>query len=70
MVALWTLSYFSSEYADSISKSAVKNECIPYRTLLLSIKKQPLMIKAAVDVVSKLKNTTRLRVCFRPVAII
>lgn len=40
MVALWTLSYFSSEYVDSISKSAVKNECISYRTLLLSIKKQ------------------------------
>ena len=59
-----------SKNADPISKSAVKNECISYRTLLLSIKKQPLMIKAAVDVVSKLKNTTRLRVCFRPVAII
>lgn len=68
MVAQWTLSYFVR--IRRLYKSAVKNECISYRTLLLSIKKQPLMIKAAVDVVSKLKNATRLRICFRPVAII
>ena len=68
MVAQWAL--FHSVRVRRLYKSAVKNECISYRTLLLSIKKQPLMIKAAVDVISKLKNTTRLSVCFRPVAII
>lgn len=68
MVAQWTSSHFVRIHR--LYKSAVKNECISYRTLLLSIKKQPLMIKAAVDVVSKLKNATRLRICFRPVAII
>lgn len=38
MIAQWTLPHFVR--IRRLYKSAVKNECISYRTLLLSIKKQ------------------------------